>query len=70
MTTKSKPPPPGELEDAHKKFEEACAAIPAASEKHTVAVEGLKKTISDPKFRAVRVPTPSQIELEPPPAKR
>lgn len=64
MTVKSKPPPPGELEDAHKKFEEACAAIPAASEKLAAATEGLKKTISDPKFRAVRQPTPSQLELE------
>lgn len=68
MTTQSKPPPPGELEEARKKFEEACAAIPAASKEHAVAAEGLKKTISDPKFRAVRQPTPSQVEL--PPEKR
>ena len=70
MTTQSKPPPSEELDEAHKKLVEACAAIPAASEKHASAAAGLKKTISDPKFKAVRQPTPSQLEVERPPEKR
>lgn len=60
----SKPPPPGELERAHKEFEEACVATDVASKKHADEVAGLKKTISDPKFKAVRAPTASQLELE------
>lgn len=72
MTDKSqsKPPPPGELDQARKELEAASAATDIASKQHTDAVAGLKKTISDPKFRAVRLPTPSQLEVEPPAEKR
>lgn len=70
MTTQSKPPPKEEMDQARKELEEACAATDVASKKHDAAVAGLKKTISDPKFRAVRLPTPSQLEVDPLPAKR
>lgn len=73
MTDKEKrslPPPSPELDAAKKEFEEACVAVAVASKKHDAEVAGLKRTISDPKFRAVRQPTASQIELEAPPPKR
>ncbi len=69
MTTQSKPPPKKfteeELVEARKELADACVATDVASKKHDAAVEGLKKTISDPKFRAVRLPTPSEVELTP-----
>lgn len=67
---RSTPPPSPELVEAKKEFEEACVAVDSASKKHDEAFAEIKKTISDPKFRAVRQPTPSQLKLEPPPAKR
>lgn len=70
MTTQqSKPPPKEEMDQARKELEEACAATDVASKKHDDAIAGLKKTISNPKLQAVRLPTPSQLELEakPPP---
>lgn len=52
--------------------EAACAAarkeFAEAAKKHDEAATSLKRTISDPKFRAVRLPTPSEVEL--PPEKR
>ena len=71
MTTQSKPPPPKEeLDQAKKELAEACEATDVASKKHNEAVTVLKRTISDPKMRAVRLPTPSQLDLEPAPEKR
>lgn len=67
MTQKiSKPPPPTEeeIERAKREMQEACAQTEAASKKNAQAAEGLKKTISNPKLQAVRLPTPSQLELE------
>jgi hypothetical protein len=68
----SKPPPKEEeLEQAKRELEEACAQTEVASKKHEQAVTSLKKTISNPKLQAVKLPTPSQVELEAakPPAK-
>jgi hypothetical protein len=70
QSTQSKPPPKEEMDQARKELEEACAATDVASKKHDDAVAGLKRTISDPCMRAVKLPTPSQLELEaakPPP---
>ena len=68
MTEKDKKvsskPPKEELQDAEKEFDEACAKVEAASKRHTQAANGLKRTISDSKMKAVRLPTPSQLDLE------
>lgn len=67
MKPPSKPPPTKEdVERAEREFEEACASVDEKAKKHDHAAKCLKKTISDPKFRAVRIPTPSQLELEQP----
>ncbi len=60
----SKPPSKEEMEQARKELDEACVAVEAASKKHEKAAAGLKRTVSDPQFRAVKLPTPSQLDLE------
>lgn len=62
----SKPPPKEEIEQAKRELDEACEKAEAASEKHTKVAKSLKRTISDPTMRAVKLPTPSQLELEAP----
>lgn len=61
----SKPPSKEEFDQAKKELDEACDAAEAAAKKHAAAV---KRTTSDPKLKAVRLPTPSQMELEAAPA--
>lgn len=61
----SKPPPSEEeITQAKEELATACTQSEAAAKKHEQAAAGLKKTISNPKLQAVRLPTPSQFELE------
>jgi hypothetical protein len=68
MTAKptSKPPsnPPETQQEADKALEDACEQVSSAAKKHDKVATELKRTISDPKMRAVRLPTPSQMEME------
>lgn len=68
MTQQQKPPslPPKSKEEieAEAALEDACAKTEAAAKKLDKETAGLKRTISDSKMRAVRLPTPSQLELE------
>lgn len=76
MTEKEKPPkssvPPKSHEEveAEAAFDAACRDMKETAQKLDASASRLKKTISDSKMRAVRLPTPSQLELEPQPPKR
>jgi len=66
----SVPPSSKEQEDAEKALEAACADVTAASAELDAAARKLKRTTSDQKMKAVRLPMPSQHEVDSPPAKR
>lgn len=67
MTQKppSMPPKSKEEIEAEKALEAAIADTHKAAKKLDESATGLKRTISDSKMRAVRLPTPSQVELDP-----
>jgi DNA invertase Pin-like site-specific DNA recombinase len=73
MTTQQKPPslPPKSKEEieAEQALEAACAKTTEAAKKLDTSATTLRRTISDSKMRAVRLPTPSQLEhdAKPPP---
>lgn len=64
------PPKSKEQEEADKALEAACAEIATQNAELDAAARSLKRTTSDSKMRAVRLPTPSQLDLDPLPAKR
>jgi hypothetical protein len=69
-TTKPPPPPTEEeVDQAKRELVEASERFDEKAKKHGAAADDLKRTISNPKLQAVRLPTPSQLELEakPPP---
>lgn len=72
MTQSQKPPslPPKSKEEleAEAAHEAALAGASAAAKKLDKSATTLKRTISDPKMKAVRLPSPSQIEVEAKPA--
>lgn len=67
MTQKppSMPPKSKEELEAEKAYDAAIADAHAAAKKLDKSATDRKRTISDQKMRAVRLPTPSQIELDP-----
>jgi hypothetical protein len=70
MTSKpsQKPPslPPKSQEEleAEAALEAACVDTVEAAKKLDKSATGLKRTISDSKLKAIRLPTPSQLELD------
>ena len=67
---KSKPPPslpPKSKEEieAEAALDAACVEAAEAARRLDKTTTTLKKTISDSKMKAVRLPTPSQLELDP-----
>lgn len=69
--TPSRPPPKSkEQEEADKALDAACAEIATRNAELDAAAKSLKRTTSDSKMRAVRLPTPSQLDLDPLSAKR
>ena len=64
------PPKSKEQEEADKALEAACAEIATQNAELDAAAKSLKRTTSDSKMQAVRLPMPSQFDLEPSPAKR
>ena len=66
----SMPPASPEQLEADEALKIARAEHAAAAERLTESSKEAKRTISDPKMKAIRLPTPSHLELEPPPAKR
>lgn len=72
-TSKSKPsvpPKSKEQEEADAALDAACAGVTQAGVELDATATRLKRTISEQKMKAVRLPTPSQLDLEPMPAKR
>jgi len=53
-----------EEEEAEAALEAACAATSAAACELDASAKKLRRTVSDTKLQAVRLPTPSQVELE------
>jgi hypothetical protein len=69
--TPSVPPPKSkEQEEADKALDAACQGVAAAGAELDASAKSLKRTISDSRMRAVRLPTPSQLDLEAPAPKR
>lgn len=66
----SNPPKSAEELEADAAFEAACEDVKKEAKKLDASATSLKRTISDQKLKAVRLPTPSQLELEPLPQKR
>jgi hypothetical protein len=66
MTQKSPSLPPKSPEEleAEAALEAACEGAKDSAKKLDKETAGLKRTISDHKMKAVRLPTPSQLELE------
>jgi hypothetical protein len=64
MTQKapSLPPQSPEELEAEAALDAACKDAKDSAKKLDKVTTGLKRTISDPTMRAVRLPTPSQIE--------
>jgi hypothetical protein len=66
--TQQKPPslPPKSKEEieAEKALETACAETAEAAKKLDRSATTLRRTISDQKMKAVRLPTPSQLDVE------
>lgn len=67
MTQKPPSLPPKSPEEiaAEKAFDEAIAGTCEAAKKLDKSATDRRRTISDQKLRAVRLPTPSQIEVDP-----
>jgi hypothetical protein len=69
MTQSQKPPslPPKskEEEEAEAKLDAACAGTAEAAKKLDASTTKIRRTISDQKMKAVRLPTPSQLEIDP-----
>mgnify|MGYP001571450302 CR=1 FL=1 len=65
----SVPPKSTEELEADAAHDAACASAKEAAQKLDATAAGLKRTISDSKMKAVRLPTPSQLDLESPPEK-
>jgi hypothetical protein len=61
----SLPPKSKEEEEAEAKFDAACVGTDEAAKKLDASATKTRRTISDSKMRAVRLPTPSQIEIDP-----
>jgi hypothetical protein len=67
----SKPPPRSkEQEEADKALEAACEEFTTQTAELDAAAKSLKRTTSDQKMKAVRLPVPSLHEVDSPPAKR
>lgn len=69
MTTpdkKSLPPKSEEEIEADAAHEAACEAAKDAAKRLDASAAGLKRTISASKMQAVRLPTPSEMDLEAP----
>lgn len=66
----SVPPKSKEQEEADEAYEKACAEIAAQNVELDAAAKRLKRTTSDSKMKAIRLPMPSQHEVDSPPAKR
>lgn len=66
---KSLPPKSQEELEADAAHDAACEDAKQAAKRLDASAEGLKRTISDSKMKAVRWPTPSQLDLESPPEK-
>jgi hypothetical protein len=68
MTQSQKPPsasPKSKEEvDAEAALDAACVSTDEAAKKLDESATKMRRTISDSKMRAVRLPTPSQLELE------
>jgi hypothetical protein len=64
------PPKSAEELEADEACNAAREALAEATKKHEAAATSLKRTISGSQMQAVRLPTPSQLELEAPPPKR
>lgn len=62
----SVPPKSAEEEEADAAFDAACQGAHVAAKKLDASATSLKRTVSDSKMQAVRLPTPSQLELEVP----
>lgn len=63
--TPSLPPKSKEEIEAEKALEEACVGTAEAAKKLDKSATTLRRTISDSKLRAVRLPSASQLELDP-----
>lgn len=63
--------PPKSLEEleAHAAYEAACEDVKAEAQKLHASAKSLKRTISGSRMHAVRLPTPSELEIEAPPPK-
>lgn len=66
----SVPPKTQEQLEAEAALEAACAGQAEAACQLDAAATSLKKTVSSSKMQAVRLPTPSQTDLETPAPKR
>ena len=66
----SVPPKSQEQEEVDKALDAACAEIETQNAELDAATRKLRRTTSDQKMKAVRLPMPSQHEVDSPPAKR
>jgi hypothetical protein len=64
------PPKSNEELEADAAFDAACEDVKLEAKKLHASATSLKRTVSDSKMQAVRLPTPSQIEMEAQPSKR